>query len=619
MSCCGKKFLITEDERRHILSLYGLLKEEEGEAQPQSQTTTSALKFDKSVNFAPGYYRLKGPVTTKAGVTYNWDVNQTLNSDLEKIKEFLKKNPSGYIVEVNLYSGESKIPNNDNEQGGTKVEENYLNKARLNSLKSYLNPIFESWKTEGITKTDFKINEYMSGGTTNWKGTPFCPANTTDERLCTTKYNSLVRAGDKTALDYKAKYDKEQYFRVIIEVKKVESPQTSPTTGTTGSTTTTTGSTQITEDCATGLRIKVEVEKHNCNNAEFFLFLNDTLLYNVDGGYTANGNNANTFIYADSGKKIKAKRLNPGYGKIGTTKYGRGGDLGGERYDEFIVTAEQSKQIIKQSNDGKINVWYICTLSTGCHLDTPTVRIYKDDLPIYEGQPLSDSALLITLDACGNKVSDVEDTSAREPDVSSMRETLQNDRMSMVIDDESDVPDVQDTKQQQLRASNTLNTMLEYIDKLFTHPTISDIYFDRTSTKPKTFQKTQSWKNATYYINYNLPENKELFDWFRTKLEDQSFLLYKDEITRLIKENKYEMKDDQFVDKTIRNDKLFGDVRQNLENFYNSFNRQFYFDDSGNVYLKGDDESYPLDYVTMLSKVSNPYPIYGQKQIKKIS
>ena len=83
------------------------------------------------------------------------------------------------------------------------------------------------------------------------------------------------------------------------------------------------------------------------------------------------------------------------------------------------------------------------------------------------------------------------------------------------------------------------------------------------------------------YINYDLPENKELFDWFGTKLEDQSFLLYLDEIKRLIKENKYEMKDGQFVDKTIRTDKLFGDVRQNLENFYNSFDRQFYFDDFG--------------------------------------
>jgi hypothetical protein len=295
--------IITESEKREILSLYGLIREV-GEDKPQTEASTSALKFDKSVNFAPGYYRLKGPVTTKAGVTYNWDVNQTLNSDLEKIKEFLKQNPSGYIVEVNLYSGESKIPNNDNEKGGTKVEENYLNKARLNSLKSYLNPIFESWKQEGITQTDFKINEYMSGGTTNWKGTPFCPANTTDERLCTTKYNSLVKAGDKTALDYKAEYDKEQYFRVIIEVKKVESPQTSPTTGTT----------KITEGCATGLKIRVDVDKHNCNNAEFFVVLNDTLLYNVDGGYTANGNNSDSYIEADDGSIIRPKRLNPGYG-----------------------------------------------------------------------------------------------------------------------------------------------------------------------------------------------------------------------------------------------------------------------------------------------------------------
>ena len=88
MGCCNRKILISESEKKHILSLYGLINEADEPVAPQSQTTTSALKFDKSVNFAPGYYRLKGPVTTKAGVTYNWDVDQTLNSDLEKIKAF---------------------------------------------------------------------------------------------------------------------------------------------------------------------------------------------------------------------------------------------------------------------------------------------------------------------------------------------------------------------------------------------------------------------------------------------------------------------------------------------------------------------------------------------------
>ena len=88
MGCCNRKLLISESEKKHILSLYGLINEADEPVAPQSQTTTSALKFDKSVNFAPGYYRLKGPVTTKAGVTYNWDVDQTLNSDLEKIKDY---------------------------------------------------------------------------------------------------------------------------------------------------------------------------------------------------------------------------------------------------------------------------------------------------------------------------------------------------------------------------------------------------------------------------------------------------------------------------------------------------------------------------------------------------
>ena len=613
MGCCNRKLLISEQEKRDILSLYGLIKEAD---QPVTQETqSSGLKFDKTINFAPGYYRTKGPVTTKAGTTYNWDVDQTLKTDLEKVKEFLKKNPSGYIVEVNLYSGESQIPNNDNEKGGERINQNELNTSRLNTLKTYIQPIFDSWKTEGITQTDFKINEFKEIGKTPWVGTPFCPANTTDPRTCSPTYYNKVIAKDPIALDYKSKYDKEQYFRVIIEVKKKETPavtgSTPTVTGTTGVT-----PTKITEDCATGLKIRVDVAQHACNNAEFFVYLNNTLLYNVDGGFTANGNNADTFIYGDSGKKIRAKRLNPGYGKIGTTKYGRLGDIGNVRYDEFIVTPEQSKEIIKQSDNGKINVWYICTLSTGCHLDTPTVRIYKNDLPIYEGRPMSDSSLLITLDGCGNKVLEVDET-AIEPDVSAIREKLQTDRMSMVIEDEKDVPDKEDTKQKQLKASNTLITMIKYIDTLFTHPSIKDIYFERSEKPITKYQRTQSIGGKTYYFNYDIPENKELFDWYGSKLEDQNLQLYLDEIKRLIDTNKYQMIDGQFVDKTIRNNSLFEDVRTNLTNFYRSFDRLFYLDQFGTPYLKFSDETYPYDYVRQLLRVSNPSPIYEQKQVKR--
>jgi hypothetical protein len=609
MSCCGRKLLITEEEKKHILSLYGLIKED---PDPVSETSTSAIKIDKTINFAPGYYRHKGPVTTKAGTTYDWDVDKTLKDELQKIREFLKNNPTGYIVEANLYSGESRIPNSDNEKG-IEVKENYLNEARLNSLKSYLNPIFELWKTEGITKTDFKINEYKKIGDTKWVDTPFCPANTPNERSCTTTYFTRLKTGDQTAKDYKAKYDAEQYFRVVIEVKKVE---TSVSNKTTENPTTTTTTTVVKENCATGLKIRVDVEQHDCNNAEFFLFLNDTMLYNVDGGYTANGNNSNSYIDSDSGKKIKAKRLNPGYGKLSTKKYGVFGDLGGVRYDEFIVTPEQSKKIVEQSNEGKINVWYICTLASGCHLDTPTVKIFKNDLPIYEGKPMSDSALLITLDSCGNKASDIIDTSGIEPNVDTIRNKIQTDRMSMVIDNEKDVPDKQDTKQKELKASNTLNTMMDYINKLFTHPSIKSIYLTQSNVQPKVYQSTGVLNGKTSYVNYNLPQNKELFDWFKSKIEDKTLLMYIDEIKRLIIQNNYQIKDGVFVDKNLRTNKLFGDVRHNLEKFYTYFNDQFDMDENGDITLKYVDESYPLNYARILSKVSNPGTIYTLTPIK---
>ena len=611
MGFYGRKLLITEEEKKHILSLYGLIKEE---PDPISETSTSAFKIDKTINFAPGYYRHKGPVTTKAGTTYDWDVDKTLKDELQKIREFLKNNPTGYVVEANLYSGESKIPNNDNELGGTQVKENYLNEARLNSLKSYLNPIFELWKTEGITKTDFKINEYKKIGDTKWVDTPFCPANTTDERSCTTTYFARLKAGDQTAKDYKTKYDAEQYFRVNIEVKKVETSVSNKTTEnptTTGSTPTT-GTTKITEGCATGLKIRVDVAKHECNNAEFFVFLNSTLLYNVDGGYTANGNNANTFVWSDSGKKIRAKRLNPGYGKIGTKKYGLLGDNGNVRYDEFIVTAEQSKEIIQNSPDGKINVWYICTFAQGCHLDTPTVKIYKNDLPIYEGQPMSDNSLLITLDGCGNEVSNKVDEYAIEPDTDALRQKIQNDRMSMVIDNENDVPDKEDTKQLQLKASNTLKTMMDYIEKLFTHPSISAIYYDKGETL-KQYQRTYTAVGGKQMrINYNIPENKELFDWFSAQKENETLRMYLDEIKKLVTQNKYQMLGDQFTDKNIRNNPLFGDVRTNLESFYNQFNDLFKFDESGEINMKYDDEATPYSYVRQLGQVFNPGRVYTE-------
>lgn len=591
----NRKLIISEQEKKQILSLYGLIKEAD-EPAPQ-QTQTSGLKFDKTINFPPGYYRIKGPVTTKAGTTYNWDVDQTLKADLEKVKEFLKNNPTGYIVEVNLYSGESQIPNNDNEQGGTKVDPNYLNTARLNSLKTYINPIFESWKNEGITQTEFKINEFKEIGKTPWVGTPFCPTNTTDTRSCSTTYYTKVKSNDPTALEWKKKYDTEQYFRVIIEVKKVETPVVS-------------GNTVVEPtECVTGLKIRVDVAKHDCNNAEFFVFLNDTILYNVDGGYTANGNNSGSYIESDDGQIIRPKRLNPGFGTLGTTKYGTNGDYGNIRYDEFIVTDEQSKKIVEQAKDGKINVWYICTLATGCHLDTPTVTITKEKTQIYRGKPMSDSSLLVTLDGCGNKIDKNPDENAVEPDVTTLRKKLQDERISLPVPKEDDIPDQKDEKQSFLKASNTLILMMDYINKTFTHPTINTIYFKKSPTITKYgYEYTRTEGGKTMYYGYNIPENKELFEWLNAQLEDGSYEDYVAKIKQLIDDNDYGIKKNgEYKNKTIRDDSLYGDIRNNLSNFYNSLYRLFEIDENGNISLKSGDP------YTVLKNVYNPGKVYTDK------
>ncbi len=85
------KILITEDEKKRILNLYGILKE----ANPVPAKSTETLKLDKTINFAPGYYNPKFSYTSPNGTTYNWDVDTTLKDGLNNIKEFLKKKSYG--------------------------------------------------------------------------------------------------------------------------------------------------------------------------------------------------------------------------------------------------------------------------------------------------------------------------------------------------------------------------------------------------------------------------------------------------------------------------------------------------------------------------------------------
>ena len=102
-----KHFLITESEKKNIKAMYGLITEE---VNPAPITTT--------VTFAGGRY-LQQSANFSQVVT-----------NFQKIKDFIKSVPTGKIVEVVIESGESRIPNTDEEKGGVTVGPGYLSQKR---------------------------------------------------------------------------------------------------------------------------------------------------------------------------------------------------------------------------------------------------------------------------------------------------------------------------------------------------------------------------------------------------------------------------------------------------------------------------------------------------------
>jgi len=614
----NEKFLITEQDKKHILSLYGLLNEDEPQPTTQQQSAPS-LKFDKTINFGPGYYRNKGPVTTKAGLTYNWDVDKTLQADLGKIKEFLKNNPTGYVVEVNLYSGESNIPNNDNEKGGVALKPGELSAARMNSLKAYLSPIFESWKNEGITKTDFKINEMPQPGKTPWKGTPFCPANVVDERTCSATYYNKVKAGDKVALEYKAKYDAEQNFRVIIEVKKVEPTQVVSNQSSGGNTDT------VTEECATGLEVVIYVKAHNCQNAEYLVYANNTLLTNIAGGYTANLNNSGGYLSAnkfnfsfepdgtvlqtsqdgvqtgfikkDTG--LPAQILNPAYGytKNGPYAANSEGDTGGQRMDTFKVNAEQSKTITQQG-DGEINIWLIGT-TKALHLDIPYVLIRKDGKEVYNAQPKVEQGLVLTLSGCGNKVLPRSTKAVKPTGYQSVLVTIFKERMDK-LKQGFGANAVADLTKKQLKDSKS--EILDRTTQL--NDLINQVIMMGRNLETSIFPKQATKTNAMY------SQFKTQWD---SKANSVARMNIYNQIQLVLDQNPSFRKnpDGTYVDKNIEKSKknpeetLMGDVYLKLQDFYKKYD----------LLYKNDDGEYIPNGISFAQAEASPRglgPIFGR-------
>jgi len=553
-----RKLTLTEELNR----MRGLMIYENGDYKNpiiKEVVETESKSFEEKVEFAPGWYTLKD---NQKGV--EWDIPEKLSEELSSTKQFLINDPTGYIVNVIIEAGESQIPNTDNTGAlgsypSNKVKPKYLSKKREETIKNYVQSVFDKWEEEGIVKTELSIDvREPIIGETPWVGQEFCPDDEKREKdpegyLCTKRYKS-GRDGKYSSL--RDKYTDEQYVKVTIEViKKPKDEETDKK-----------------DPCnLLDLEITVNVDNHNCNNAEFFLLANDVLLYNIEGGYTANGNNAVSAIDY-MGYTLNPERVNPGYGKLHTKRYGDKGSIGGRRSDTFKVNSNQLDELIKSAEKGYINIWYICTFPDGgCHLDMPALTIKKgDEVIVKNKRPKSNSALILTLDSCANKM--VKTTEDSAPDLSNWRQKYLKDRTGLSIPNE--IEGEMDDKQKLLKQIAVIkNTWEKFKDKITggvkEHYISDDEDFDfEEENKELVNNITTSWEDDTYTEN-----------WFRSL----GNFIKKTPYTLKRKNDKLKLTGDLFTDKKSVASGMFEDLKQNIQDVYRDMDKVFDFNFSTDI------------------------------------
>lgn len=550
-----RRFILTEDDKKHILGLYGLLKES---IDPTSGGTVTIDNY-----YPAGWYSLDN-TDTKSGKV----IKTQLNEALTEVTNFVKEHPDS-IVSVKFISQESAIPNKDNEgkHGGSWLEVGGLSDLRKEYLEPYIKTYFDTLKTQGVIGKSVEVPplEYEKKEfVTPWVGTPFCPTNATINQQrseCVTKYREGVKSKNADILSYKAKYDAEQSSRIEITVK-IKSPVTTTTT------------TKSYDECAKTLNIRVWVKSHECQNAEFFIFANNVLLYNTKGGMTANLNNSSDVRgIPKSGSEpiFSAEYLNPGYGylkngdgTIGSYEYGsknEDGDIGNGRSDSFTLSKEQSLELLKNAN-GKIALWMIATTSTA-HKDIPNVTITTEDgTVIYNKAPKIVQGKLLTLDGCTLQV--VEGTDESVPDVTAYVNLVRQERINMQSEQEYGDMAKQGTKKQQKKKQSRLDSkavLLERAAELVTQMTTFLNYLKPALEKTQPADANQK--------NLGSPEIQAEIDKYYSIF--YSGLTYQgtpdNPQPQLIRNDEGE-----YADETINKDELFGDIRLYMDQFYEGFN-----------------------------------------------
>jgi hypothetical protein len=150
---CKSRFLVTEEDKKHILSLYNILNEE---VQGEKTLTIQSQNF-----FDNGKW-----------MELSLEGSKQLNDELNKVEKFLIDN-KGSVVNVKIIAGESQVTNYDWEVSPPKqVDIGFLAQKRAETIKNKLNVYFDKLISNGniTNKPIFKEPEIVVGKTSYKKG-----------------------------------------------------------------------------------------------------------------------------------------------------------------------------------------------------------------------------------------------------------------------------------------------------------------------------------------------------------------------------------------------------------------------------------------------------------------
>ena len=544
----AKKFIITEEDRTHILSLYGVMLNE-------ALDPVNGGEQSFTVNFKAGWYNVANPnAYLEKQKKFTEEIDNFVKTQLIP---YLQKNPST-IVGMTFRSGESLIPNTDNE-GVAAGKNKPLAPGRLSQLRKYyleeylksvIIPQIQAYgKQSEIPPLVYEEKE----PTEQWISKPWCKTPTDKEG------RSCLAAWKNAGYPDREKYNQDQLSEFIISVKPIEK------------------TTEITDGCLTELEIRIYIESHQCQNAEFFVFANDTLLINRQGGLTANMNNSDTkrgIPNAKEGTIFSPMLLNPGYGYLkngdDTVSYGdKSGDIGGKRSDTFIITNEQSKEIIKSGIDKygkKLNIFMYAT-TTPSHSDICYATITKKDgTVVFDSKLLGVKGKVVVLDECGNKKLDESGDQNALPSVGSNLTNLVAERTKLQNKYSSNPTWLNILKTSKV---DTKSLLQERVFSMITKVTsLLQFLGESYCTKKESYENVKVRMENDLKIFNNLlngldesggePEGGRLNVNFRKKIEGKD----KD--------------DSKYENKFFANNPMMGDIRYYVDTFYWAYAMLYY-------------------------------------------